>query len=239
MILVNDPCAYLAEVPYLEALCYVVGGAPTTMSLALLSFAIGIALGSLLLLVRFFLPKPFPWVAAAYVEAFRGTPLLVQIFIIYFGVGGYLKAYGINLDPFTAGVIALGLNSAAYQAEIFRSAVQAIPVEQYLTAEAYAFTKTQTFRYIIMPQALRIALPALMNELVLLIKDSSLVAVIGVFPPDIFRRADYFSASRFMYFEAYMAAATVYFLICYAMVKISHVIEKKYAIPGYLRRGII
>ncbi|MGC9131384.1 MAG: amino acid ABC transporter permease [Pyrobaculum sp.] len=224
---------------YLEALQYVVLGVPTTMSLALLSFVIGLGLGSMLLLVRFFLPKPLPWLASAYVEAFRGTPLLVQIFIIYFGVGGYLKSYGVNIDPFTAGVIALGLNSAAYQAEIFRSAVQAIPMEQYLTAEAYAFTKTQTFRHIIMPQALRIALPALMNELVLLIKDSSLVAVIGVTPPDIFRRADYYSASKFAYFEAYMAAATIYFVICFAMVKISHLIERKYAIPGYLRRGII
>lgn len=224
---------------YLDALRNVVLGVPTTMSLALLSFTIGLVLGSILLLVRFFLPKPLPWLASSYVEAFRGTPLLVQIFIIYFGVGGYLKNYGINIDPFTAGVIALGLNSAAYQAEIFRSAVQAIPLEQYLTAEAYAFTKTQTFRHIIMPQASRIALPALMNELILLIKDSSLVAVIGVTPPDIFRRADYYSASKFAYFEAYMAAATVYFVICYAMVKMSHFIERKYAIPGYLRRGVI
>jgi polar amino acid transport system permease protein len=78
-----------------------------------------------------------------------------------------------------------------------------------------------------------------MNELVLLIKDSSLVAVIGVTPPDIFRRADYYSASKFAYFEAYLAAATVYFVLCYAMVKLSHYIERKYAIPGYLRRGII
>lgn len=229
----------MAFLDYLEALQYVAQGIPTTLSLALLSFAIGLGLGSLLLLIRFFFPKPLPWLASAYVEALRGTPLLVQIFIIYFGVGGYLKPYGINIDPFTAGVIALGLNSAAYQAEIFRSAVQAIPLEQYLTAEAYAFTKAQTFRHIIMPQALRIAIPALMNELVLLIKDSSLVAVIGVVPPDVFRRADYFSASKFMYFEAYMAAATVYFVICYAMVKISHYIERKYAIPGFLRRGVI
>ncbi|ACB40225.1 amino acid ABC transporter permease [Pyrobaculum neutrophilum] len=224
---------------FIEALPYVAQGIPTTLSLALLSFTIGLLLGAVLLLVRLFLPRPLPWLASAYVEAFRGTPLLVQIFIIYFGVGGYLKDYGLNIDPFTAGVIALGLNSAAYQAEIFRSAVQAIPLEQYLTAEAYAFTKTQTFRYIILPQALRIALPALMNELVLLIKDSSLVAVIGVAPPDIFRRADYYAASKFTYFEAYLAAAVVYFIICYAMVKISHHIERKYAIPGYLRRGVI
>jgi polar amino acid transport system permease protein len=100
-------------------------------------------------------------------------------------------------------------------------------------------TKTQTFRHIILPQALRIAIPALMNELVLLIKDSSLVAVIGVTPPDIFRRADYYSASKFAYFEAYLAATTVYFALCYAMIKLSHFIERKYAIPGYLRRGII
>ncbi len=100
-------------------------------------------------------------------------------------------------------------------------------------------TKTQTFHHIILPQALRIALPAFMNELVLLIKDSSLVAVIGVTPPDIFRRADYYSSSKFLYFEAYLAAATVYFVLCYAMVKLSHFIERKYAIPGYLRRGII
>ncbi len=99
---------------YIEALMYVVWGIPTTLSLALLAFLIGITLGSILLLVRFFMPKPLPWLASAYVEAFRGTPLLVQIFIIYFGVGGYLESYGIDLDPFTAGVIALGLNSAAY-----------------------------------------------------------------------------------------------------------------------------
>jgi polar amino acid transport system permease protein len=170
---------------------------------------------------------------SAYAEAFQDTPLLVQIFIIYFGIGGYLKSYGIDIDPFTAGVIALGLNGAAY-----RSAVQAIPLKQYLTAEAYALTKTQTFRHIILPQALRIAIPALMNELVLLIKDSSLVAV-GVTPPDIFRRADYYSASKFAYFEAYLAVTTVYFALYYAMVKLSHFIERKYAIPGYLRRGII
>ncbi len=224
---------------YLNALIYVIPGVQTTVALAAFAFFIGLTLGSFLLLVRFFLPPPLPWLATGYVEVFRGTPLLVQIFIVYFGVGSYLKTYGVNIDPFTAGVIALGLNSAAYQAEIFRSAIQAIPLEQYHAAEAYAFRKSQTFRYIILPQALRTALPALMNELVLLVKDSSLVAVIGLFPPDIFRRADYYAASKFTYLEAYLAAATIYFVLCYAMVAVSRVIEQKYAIPGYLRRGAI
>ncbi len=211
-----------------QILPYLLEGIPVTMQLTLLSFALGLALGAVLAAARVFGSKPLSIISRSYIEFFRGTPLLVQIFFIYFG----LPTVGIRLDAFTASVIAIGLNSAAYQAEILRSAIKGIPEEQYLAAESLGMTTVQTYRFIIFPQAIRVATPALVNEFVALIKYTSLASIIGV--AELFRRTEYMVSYTFMP-EIYLLAAAIYLAICLPTSQFSKMLETRYAIPGYKR----
>jgi len=160
---------------------------------------------------------------------FRGTPVLVQLLFIYFG----LPALGVRFDPLTAGILALGLNSAAYQTEILRSAIKSIPKEQFLAAESLGLTHIQIYRHVILPQALRIALPSLVNEVIALIKESSLVSVIGVV--ELTRRGEYLVAVTFKAFEVFAAVAFIYFITCYTLSRGAKILERKITIPGYVR----
>ena len=184
---------------------YIAEGIITTMHITLLAYALGFALGALLLAVGL---SPMGFAARAYIEPVRGTPLLVQIFIIYFG----LPSIGVKLDAFTSAVLALGLNSAAYQAEILRSAVKGIPEGQVQAAEALGFTGLQTYRYVILPQALRTSIPSLVNEFVTVLKESSLASVIGIV--ELTRRGEYVAAYTYRAFEAYLVVAALYFVAC-------------------------
>ncbi|MCS7145868.1 MAG: amino acid ABC transporter permease [Nitrososphaerota archaeon] len=206
-------------------------GIPVTMQLTLLSFALGLALGSVLAAARVFGSKPVSVVSRAYIEFFRGTPLLVQIFFIYFG----LPALGIRLDAFWAAIVAIGFNSASYQAEILRSAIKSIPEEQYLAAESLGMSTVQTYRFIIFPQAIRVATPALVNEFVALIKYTSLASIIGV--AELFRRTEYMVSYTFRP-EIYLLSAAIYLAICLPTSQFSKMLESKYAIPGY-RRALV
>ncbi|MEM3037522.1 MAG: amino acid ABC transporter permease [Nitrososphaerota archaeon] len=214
-----------------EILPYLAEGIPVTMELTLLSFALGLALGAILAAARVFGSKPLSVVARSYIEFFRGTPLLVQIFFIYFS----LPAIGIKLDAFAASIIAIGLNSASYQAEILRSAIKSIPEEQYLSAESLGMTTVQTYRFIIFPQAIRVATPALVNEFVALIKYTSLASIIGV--AELFRRTEYMVSYTFMP-EIYLLSAVIYLAICLPTSQFSKMLESRYAIPGY-RRALV
>ncbi|MEM3137041.1 MAG: amino acid ABC transporter permease, partial [Thermofilaceae archaeon] len=198
-----------------------------TLQISLISFALGIMLAIVLAPVRVFAPEPAPLIIRGYVEAFRGTPLLVQLLLIYFG----LPSLGIKLDAYAACVLALGLNSAAYQAEIFRGAMKSIPETQFLAAESLGFSEGQTYRYVVLPQALRVATPALVNELVTLVKESSLASVIGVV--ELTRRGEYLVAYTFRALEVYMAVALVYLVVCALASQAVKQLESKFRIPGY------
>ncbi|HDJ89317.1 MAG TPA: amino acid ABC transporter permease [Thermoprotei archaeon] len=214
---------------FVSILPYLLEGIKITLEVSLTSFIIGFIISSIITPTRIFLKIPFTLPADSYVELIRGTPVLVQLFIIYFG----LPSIGIYFDPLWAGIIALGINSGAYQAEIFRSSIKSIPESQYLAAESLGMSNLQIYRYVIFPQAVRIAIPALINELVTLVKESSLVSIIGV--TDLMRRGEYIVASTFKAFEVYIVVAIVYFLICYTLSFISRKIEKILKIPGYER----
>jgi len=210
-----------------RTLFFLLQGLWNTLYISSTAFVIGFFLAITMTPLRTFakeITEPF---IAAYIEVFRGTPLLVQLLFIYFG----LPALGVKLDPVTAGIVALGLNSAAYQAEIFRSALKAIPEEQVLAAESLGMSTLQTYRYVVLPQAFRVAIPSLINEAVTLIKDSSLASVIGVV--ELTRRGEYLVAITFKPLEVFLAVALVYFIICYTISKTSKVFEKKLKIPGY------
>jgi len=151
-------------------------GAWITVQLTIYSIVAGVILGLFLALARISRTRLISAPAIAYIEFVRGTPLLAQIFMIYFGLG----SLGINIPDFMSGLLALSLNSAAYNAEIFRAGIQSISKGQMEAARSLGLTYPQAMAYVIIPQAFRFCLPPLGNEFIALLKDSSLVAIIGI-----------------------------------------------------------
>jgi polar amino acid transport system substrate-binding protein len=149
-------------------------GAGLTLLVSVLSMGLAIMLGVLLALVRTFASAPFSWLATAYIEFVRGTPLLVQLTMLYFG----LPELGLRLDPFVAGCLALGLNYAAAEAENYRAGLTSVQAGQHEAAFTLGLSRLQTLRHVVAPQALRVALPPMTNDFIALLKDSSLVALV-------------------------------------------------------------
>lgn len=149
-------------------------GALLSLVVSLLSMTLAISLGIVLALSRVYGPAPLRMMAVTYIEVFRGTPLLVQLTMVYFG----LPELGLTLSPFVAGVIALGLNYAAAEAENYRAGLESVPTGQMDAARTLGLSKLQTLRHVAMPQAMRVALPPTTNDFIALLKDSSLVSVV-------------------------------------------------------------
>ena len=157
---------------------------------------------------------------SGYVELFRNTPLLLQIFIVYFA----LPQVGIKLSPFLSGLSALVLYAAAYNTEILRSGVEAVPHGQVEAARSIGLTEVQTLRHVVVPQALRIALPALGNNLVSLVKNSSLVSTIGMV--ELMFVANDISFNNFRTFETYGAATVLYVVLVLALTQSLRLAER-------------
>lgn len=149
-------------------------GAGYTLLLALSAMVGGLALGLPTALMRVSPWAPLRWPAALYVSMFRGTPLLVQLFVVYYG----LPSIGIEFTPVTAGVLTLSLNAGAYLSESLRGAIHAVSLGQWRAAYSLGLGWSQTLRHVVLPQALRVAVPSMSNTLISLIKDTSLVSVI-------------------------------------------------------------
>jgi His/Glu/Gln/Arg/opine family amino acid ABC transporter permease subunit len=206
-----------------------VEGLEKTLAIALLSFTLGFAISMMLSFARFMGPAPLRAFAEGYIAFFRGTPLLVQILMIFFG----LPSLGVKLDAFTAATLAIGLNSGAYQAEIVRSTIKGVHEEQVLVAKSLGLSESQILRYVVLPQAVRNAIPALTNEFVALLKESALASVIGVM--ELTRVGEYMTAATFRAFEAYLLVALIYLGVSYAFMKSSKTAERLLAIPGFER----
>jgi arginine/lysine/histidine/glutamine transport system substrate-binding and permease protein len=185
-------------------------GALVTLQLTILSVVLGLVSGSLIGIIRLSHIKPVRWLARAYVDFFRGTPLLVQIFMIYFGIPAIAQQLGFtfNFNPLAAGVLALSLNSAAYIAEVVRAGIQSIETGQTEAAQSLGLSSVETMRYVIFPQAFRRMIPPLGNEFISLLKDTSLVAIIGF--EELFRKGQLIVAGNYRSFEIYFAVALVY-----------------------------
>lgn len=194
----------------LKSLPLLLSGALVTLQLTALSVVLGMIGGSLIGIVRLSRALPLRWAARAYIDFFRGTPLLVQIFMIYFGLPALFQELGFpfNLNRLTAAVIALSLNSAAYIAEIVRAGIESIDSGQSEAAQSLGLSSVATMRYVIFPQALRRMLPPLGNEFISLLKDTSLVAIIGF--EELFREAQLIVAENYRAFELYFAVAVIY-----------------------------
>jgi polar amino acid transport system substrate-binding protein len=162
-----------------------VQGAMVTVMISALAMLLAIGFGLLLALSRLYGPQPVSWLATTYVELFRGTPVLLQLYVLYYGLMPTLRRalgleMGIDYDAFIAAILGLGLNYAAYEAEIYRAGIQAIPPGQMEAATVLGMSKMLALRRVIVPQAFRIALPGVTNDFIALLKDSSLVSVITV-----------------------------------------------------------
>lgn len=200
----------------LQSLPNLLTGVLVTLQLTIISVFFGLIGGSLIGIIRLSAIKPVQWLARTYIDFFRGTPLLVQIFMIYFGIPALLQELGftLSLNRLVAGVMALSLNSAAYIAEIVRAGIQSIEIGQTEAARSLGLNSVQTMRHVIFPQAFRRMIPPLGNEFISLLKDTSLVAVIGF--EELFRKGQLIVAENYRAFEIYAAVAVIY--LCLTLV---------------------
>ncbi len=197
-----------------------------TMQLVVMTAPLGFLLGLLIAVSRVYGSAPVKWLAQLYVIFFRGCPLLVLLFILYFG----LPSVGIVLGSFMSALVGFILCNSAYNSEYLRGALQSIKRGQLLAARSLGMTKMQGVMYVVVPQALRRALPGVSNEFIYLIKYSSLAYVVAVI--ELTGAAKIIASKYFMYFEAF-AAVGIFYLVIVTIATIGiHRLEMKYAIPG-------
>jgi L-cystine transport system permease protein len=182
-----------------------------TLPLTAVSFALGLAIAVLVALMRLSGRRLVAWLARAYVSVIRGTPLLLQLFIVFYG----LPSLGVTLNPWPSAIIALSLNVGGYASEAVRGAILAVPRGQWEAAMTVGMSRTTTLRRVVLPQAARIAVPSLSNTLISLVKDTSLVSVVLV--TELLRRAQEIAAPTFQFFTLYGVAAVLYWVVCLAL----------------------
>jgi polar amino acid transport system permease protein len=197
-----------------------------TFRFAFVCLGIGMLLGFPIALARVYGPRWLRWLVTAFIEVVRGTPALVQLFLVYYG----LPQFGLTWTAFTSAYVALGINSGAYQSEYFRGAIQAISSGQMMAARSIGMTRMQAIRHVIMPQALRLAIPAWSNEAVSMIKISSIVYLIAV--PEMLYVAKELMAKYFNPFQTYFTLGFVYLIIIGAITLLLNQLEKRLTIPG-------
>lgn len=195
----------------------------TTLKISLIALLIGLLLGIVICLAKISTIKVLNVLATIYVEVIRNTPILVQIMIIYFA----LPEVGISFTPFMSAIIALSINSGAYVSEIFRSGILAIDKGQMEAGRSLGLSYFQTMKFIILPQALKNSLPALGNEFISLVKESSIVYFVGV--ADIMFAANTVKNATYETFGPYLIAAAIYFIITSVLSFLVKRLEKKLA----------
>lgn len=208
-----------------SSLPFLLQGAARTIEITVLAVAIGIALGTVLGLARL---SRVTWIAAAaevYIEVIRGTPLLVQLFMVFYGIPQVLQ---IHMNEFVAGVVAFGLNSAAYVAEIIRAGIQSIDRGQTEAALSLGLPPLTVMRYVILPQAYRRILPPLVNEFTSLLKNSSLVATISVV--ELTRAAQLVTARTFKAFEMLTTISVIYLVMTLSLSRVARALERRWRV---------
>ncbi|WP_297023562.1 amino acid ABC transporter permease [uncultured Dialister sp.] len=205
-----------------HALPMLLVGAGVTIEITAVSVAIGFLIGLFVGIARICQVKILRIIATIYADCIRGTPLLVQIFLIYFALP---IVTGQRVEPFVAAVAACGINSGAYVSEIFRAGIQAIDVGQMEAGRSLGLSWWQTMYYIILPQAVRNILPPLGNEFIAMLKDSSLVSVIGF--EELTRRGQLIIAQTYGSFEIWTTVAILYLIMTLAISRVVAWLEKK------------
>ncbi|HYD43162.1 MAG TPA: amino acid ABC transporter permease [Anaeromyxobacter sp.] len=200
-------------------------GTWVTLELTILSGLFGIAVGVLAAVARMSRLPPLRWIAGFYIWVFRGTPLLVQILFVYFALPGWL-----SISDFSSATLALGLNVGAYNAEAIRAGLQAVPKGQTEAARSLGLKPLQTFGYVVFPQGIKIALPPLVNNVVSLLKDSSLAYSIGVI--ELANVGGRVHASTFQPVPIFTTTAIIYLALTTLLTQISGAIEHRLDVEG-------
>jgi len=192
-----------------------------TIPLALASFVLGLALALAVALMRLSRIRVVSWIARAYVSVIRGTPLLVQLFVIFYG----LPSVGLTINPWPSAIIAFSLNVGGYAAEVIRAAILSVPKGQWEAAHMIGMTRRLALRRIILPQAARVSVPPLSNTFISLVKDTSLASLILV--TELFREAQQIAAFTREFMLLYVEAAAVYWVICLFLSSGQSILERR------------
>ena len=200
-----------------------IAGACITVEITALTVFFGMIIGICVSLVRMSDFKILRWMGNVYVDFIRGTPLLIQIFLVYFALPSII---GHRVDAYFAAISACSINSGAYMAEVFRGGIQSIDIGQMEAGRSLGMTWWQTMRYIILPQAFKRIIPPLGNEFIAMLKDSSLVSVIGF--EELTRRGQLIIARTYASFEIWMAMAIIYLILTFTVARLTGLLERKF-----------
>ena len=216
-----------------EAFPYILQGTLVTIVLVLGALALGVCLGLPLAVIQAYGPRPAARLVGVYIWFFRGVPILLLLFLFYYGVFNVL---GLDVGTIGASCVVLGLASAAYQSQIFRGSLQALPQGQMRAAKALGMSTFQAIRSVTLPQALRLSIPGWSNEYSILLKDSAMCFALGT--PEIMARTHFVASRTYEHLPLYITAGLIYFLITTAGLTLLRRLERKVRIPGYALIGM-
>ena len=223
----------LLKIPLiLDALPYILAGSAVTLITVIGALGLGLVLGVPLAVMHVYGPRWVGRLIGVYVWFFRGMPVLLLLFLFYFGL---FELLGLNMSTIAASCLVLGMASAAYQSQIFKGSILGLPAGQFKAARALGMSDTAAIRSIILPQALRLSIPGWSNEFSILLKDSAMCFVLGT--PEIMARTHFVASRTHEPLPLYLTAGVLYLLITLAGVKLLRILEHRLRIPGYTTSG--
>ncbi len=207
------------------ALPYLLEGLQVTLYIFVIAIIIGFLIGLLMALLRLSPFKILNWISKIFVDAIRGTPFIVQLFFIYFGLNSFEF---LSMDNTTAGIVTVAINAGAYFSEIIRAGIQSIDKGQTEAARSLGLNSTQNMRHIILPQAFRRMLPTFTNQAIISLKDTSLLSIIGV--ADLTQEGRIQASATFQAFEIYLLLGIMYFIVIYLLSMLASYVERKFVL---------
>lgn len=217
------------EKVFREATPLLLEGVKLTIGISLLALLIGFFIGLFACLMGLAKNKIVKGISAAYVWVIRGTPMIVQAFVVYFGIPQLVQQLidpYFTMTPFAAGVITLSLNAGAYLSEIFRSGIQAVDVGQVEASRSLGISASRTMVKVILPQALKITIPSLVNQFIITVKDTSILSVIGL--AELVNKAKVYVGATYQFFSTYIFVAIYYLVVISVLMILSKFVEKKF-----------
>lgn len=207
------------------AMPYLLEGLKVTLYIFVIAIILGFVIGLLVALLRLAPIKPLNWIAIVFIDAIRGTPFLVQLFFIYFGLNSLPF---ISLNSTTAGIVTVAINAGAYFAEIIRAGIQSIDKGQTEAARSLGLTGFQNMYHIVLPQAFRMMLPTITNQSIISLKDTSLLSVIGIV--DLTQQGEIQASATFEAFKIWLTVGIIYFIIIYLLTLLANFLERRFVL---------
>jgi putative amino-acid transport system permease protein len=217
---------------FLDVMPKLIAALPVTLLIGCAAMLLGLMMGTLLGIIRSKKQGILKLPLSAYVSFFRGTPLMVQLFIFYYGLPQVFPALA-SLNAYQAAIIVMSINASAYISEVIRAAISSVPAGQFHASKAVGMTEFQSLYHVILPQAFRIAIPALGNTFISIIQGTAITFMLGV--RDIMGTAKMNAAANYRFLETYFAVGVIYWLLTILLTKSNHTLEQYFS-KGYLRK---